>query len=257
MARPNVRGKGKKDERISELEDVIRQQQAEMADLRARLEGRADGKEDGAESENVFTAPTGKVRRRQVRARAYTLYRGMGGDAIDQALRNAHQKGRCYNAQLRAAEYSNPDLIYGENITAYEDRMNTSAIARLSKEKRAMFDLCLKEAAHDAADCEELGADFESEQNSDPFVQEAYRQSESEHIRLNFSPEEEQELIDWLEGGQQGPEPDVGNEIQRALMYCRVYPERLSRELVILTNRIDNAVRSAKAREEAAAQTPL
>ena len=241
MSKFKPRGKGKKDVRIGQLEEVIEKQQEQIAALTAKLEG---GETDS--SSNVFTAAPGKVRRRQIRARAYTLYRGMGGDAIDQGLRNAYQKGRCYNAQLRASEYNNPDAGYGDNITAYEDRMSHSTTARLSKEKRALMDLCLKEAEIDAKECEELGADYEKEENSDPIVQEAQRAAEQGEPRLNFTKEEEDTLIEWLEGGQQGVEPPIGEDIKRAIMYCNVYPERMPQELVMLTLRIDEATRKAK-----------
>jgi len=260
MSKLNLRGKGKKDERIAELEERLEQQDRQIASLVEQLEGRkgsdpvSGAAETGSDplSQNPFTAPTGKVRRRQIRARAYILYRGMGGDAIDQGLRNAHQKGRCYNAQLRAAEYGNADLNYGATITPYEDRMNTSTVARLSKEKRALLDLCLKEAELDAKECEEFGADYEQEENSDPFVQEAQRRS-GEEPRLTFTKEEEESLLSWLEGGQKGDEPPVGVEVRRAIKYCDVYPERMPQELIMLTLRIDEAARKARANRQPAA----
>ena len=83
-------------------------------------------------------------------------------------------------------------------------------------------------------------------------MQDAQRRA-GEEPRLKFTKEEVDSLITWLENGQQGDEPMVGREIQHAIMYCNLYPDRMPQELVMLTLRIDEATRKARAKREPAA----
>ena len=241
MSKKKLRGKGKKDERLQAQQQTIDEQAAEIEKLRAQLAGKAEQSESES---NAFTGAPGKVRRRQVRARAYDMYVAMGGKTIEQQLRNIHHRSRAYSSQLKASEKGMHEGGWGENVTHYEDRMSGSLLARLIKEKTKLMDICLSEAQTDADECEELGADFEqdaSEQKPEPAT---------DAPRLKFTDEEKAEVIKWVKAGAKGEEPPLAAEVGRALDWCLENPLHMPEDLVqlMMTVQAINAEREQMAK---------
>jgi hypothetical protein len=217
---------GRKDEKIAALNRVIEEQRAEIERLK------------GGGEPNAYTAPAGKVRRRQIRARAYDLYRALGGDVIDQQLRNAGFKARAFAVQMRAAETGQSELVYGPDITVYEDRMSGGLVARLMKLKQALLKQCQEEAKMDAEECEALGADFEQDE-PDPVVLNHQRRvtrpaAPPPDIRLDFSDEEVAAMLAWLSGDRSGQRPAAADEINEAMKHILHNPQHATPALIKL-----------------------
>ncbi|MBZ0137326.1 MAG: hypothetical protein K8I27_13250 [Planctomycetes bacterium] len=236
MSRPNLRGKGKKDERLEALEKLLLEQQFEIERLKSK-----GGEQDAGDA--PFTANPGKVRRRQVRARAYDLYVGLSGDVLDLQLRNAGHKARAFAAQIKGAEVSAPEGAWGPTITPYEDRMSGSLVARLIKEKNRLLEFCIKEARMDADESEELGEEFVEYPSAE-------NPPEPDAPRLTFSEEEKRELLDWIEDGSKSPAPAISSEFDKAAFWVFADHRRMTPEIMEMLLAIEGISARRKREEE-------